>query len=64
MGMTDQVIREVRGGGEDANDARLRRIRDLLAEARHRDSDEVLDDIARVLGERVRPAEIYQKPLG
>lgn len=64
MGMTDQVIREVRDAGEDASDARLRRIRELLAEARHRDSDEVLDDIARVLGERVRPAEIYQKPLG
>ena len=64
MGMTDQVIREVGGGGEDASDARLRRIRELLAGARRRDSDEVLDDIARVLGERVRPAGIYQKPLG
>lgn len=64
MGMTDQVIREVPRPDVDADDARLRRIRDLLAEARHRDSDSVLDDIARVLGERVRPAEIYQKPLG
>ncbi len=63
MGMTDQVIREV-PGGEDASDARLRRIRELLATARHRDSDEVLDDIARIVGERPRPIDIYQKPLG
>lgn len=64
MGMTDQVFREVRSGGEEADDARLRRIRDLLAGACQRDSEAVLDDIARILGERARPAEIYQKPLG
>ncbi len=64
MGMTDQVIRDTPRSGEDVSDARLRRIRELLSEARLRDSDDVLDDIARVLGERIRPAEIYQKPLG
>jgi hypothetical protein len=63
MGMTDQVIREAPRSG-DVCDSQLRRIRELLAESRNRDSEAVLDDIARVLGSRLRPAEIYQKPLG
>lgn len=64
MGMTDQVFRDSRAGGEDRCDAQLRRIREVLAEARDRDSEAVLEDIARILGERGRPADIYQKPLG
>lgn len=63
MGMTDQVIREAPRGGDHC-DSQLRRIRDLVAEAQDRDSEEVLNDIARVLGGRLKPAEIYQKPLG
>lgn len=63
MGMTDQVIRKA-PAGDGHCDAQLRRIRELVAEAPDRDSEAVLDDIARVLGSRLRPAQIYQKPLG
>jgi hypothetical protein len=63
MGMTDQVIRKA-PQDDDRCDAQLRRIRELIAESRERDSEDVLNDIARVLGSRLRPADIYQKPLG
>ena len=48
-----------------ASDDRLSRIRALLAQAENlgRPSEEVLDDIAGILG-TPDPAGIYQKPLG
>ena len=48
-----------------ASDDRLSRIRALLAQAENlgRRSEEVLDDIAGILG-TADPAAIYQKPLG
>ena len=47
------------------SDGRLNRIRRLLAEAERagRPEDDVLDDIAGIVGPR-DPPEVYQKPLG
>ena len=47
------------------SDGRLNRIRSLLAEAERteRPGDDVLDDIAGIVGPR-DPPDVYQKPLG
>lgn len=47
------------------SDGRLDRIRRLLAEAERagRPEDDVLDDIAGIVGPR-DPPDVYQKPLG
>ena len=44
-------------------EALLAKIRALVA-ASDRDAEEVLDDVAELLGRRRRSQEVYQKPLG
>lgn len=61
-------MEQIDGGGRAAHaisDDRLNRIRALLARAENigRPSEEVLDDIAGIIGTRA-PEDTYQKPLG
>jgi hypothetical protein len=65
MGMMDRLA----GAAEQRDDlgtGKLARIRALLvaAEMHPRPDNEVLDDIALVVGKERRRDDIYQKPLG
>jgi len=65
MGMLDTTAAAT-AGRDEGEAGKVARIRDLLASAdrSNRAPGDVLDEIARLVGDRGHHHDIYQKPLG